>query len=49
MNKTSGQRFVVKFVNGSWVTFDTVNYENTHLHRLKKDAVEFTSNLNKKG
>ena len=41
-------RYTVKFVNNYWMTFDTLNYENTHLHYLKKDAVEFTKKLNQK-
>ena len=47
-NKQPTLRFVPKFVNGYWVTFDTVNYENTHVHLLQKVAVEFTKNLNNK-
>ena len=47
MNKQV-QRFVVKFVNGFWVTFDSSNYENTHLHTLRKDAESFTKKLNGK-
>lgn len=41
-------RYTVKFINGFHVTFDTLNYENTHLHFLKRDAVEFTKKLNQK-
>lgn len=41
-------RYTVKFVHGFWTTFDTVEYQNTHLHYLKKEAIEFTKKLNQK-
>jgi len=41
-------RYTVKFVNGFYATFDTVEYQNTHLHYLKKEAIEFTKKLNQK-
>lgn len=41
-------KYIVKFVNGFWVSFNTETYENTHLHYLKRDAVEFTKKLNQK-
>lgn len=39
-------RFVHKFVNGYHVSFDTVNFENTHVFFLKKDADEAVKQMN---
>ena len=41
------ERFKVKFVNGFWVSFDTVNFENTQVYFLKRDAVVAVKAINK--
>lgn len=40
-------RYITKFTNGFWKTFDTVDYTDVRLHYLKTDADNFTANLNK--
>lgn len=40
-------RYITKFTNGFWKTFDTVDYTDVRLHYLETDAVAFTANLNK--
>jgi hypothetical protein len=39
-------RYVAKFVNSFWVSFDTENYENTQVFYLRKDAVEAVKKMN---
>lgn len=41
-------KFIVKFVNSYWVSFDTEAYENTQVFYLKKDAVEAVKKFNQK-
>lgn len=50
MTTTMSNRYVVKFNNGFWKTFDLQEYKDVQLHYLKKDAQEFCNKLNlKKG
>ncbi len=39
-------RYIVKWNNGFWKTFDTVNYTDVCLHRLKTEAEENVKRLN---
>ena len=41
-------KFVVKFVNGFWVSFNTESYENTNVFYLQKDAVEGVKKFNQR-
>ncbi len=38
MSKQAGIRFQVRFVNGAWAVFDTVQYRNVTVRGLKKAA-----------
>jgi hypothetical protein len=40
-------RYIVKFTNGFWKTFDTENYTDVALHYLKTDAVYRTKEFNR--
>ena len=31
-------KYIAKFVNGAWVSFNTETYENTQVFYLRKDA-----------
>ncbi len=39
-------RYVAKFVNGYWVSFNTETYENTQVFYLRKDAEEAVKKMN---
>ena len=39
-------RYVAKFVNGAWVSFNTETYENTQVFYLRKDAEETVKKMN---
>ncbi len=39
-------RYIVKFTNGYWKTFDTEEYKDSGMFMLKKDAVQAAKNLN---
>ena len=39
-------RFVVKWTNGFWRAFDTVDYRDMELFRLKTDADEKVAQVN---
>ena len=41
-------RYVLKFNNGYYKTFDTVDYTDVCLHYLKSQAEEYTANKNKR-
>ena len=45
MNQTN--RYVTKFNNGYYKTFDTVEYTDVALHYLRSVAEAFTANKNK--
>lgn len=42
----SNDKYIVKFVNGFWCSFDTEAYENTQVFYLRKDAVEAVKKMN---
>ena len=42
-------RYVAKFVNGAWVSFNTETYENTQVFYLRKDAEEAVKKMNQRG
>lgn len=42
-------RYQLKFVNGSWVCFDTVTYENTNVFFLKSEGERLVGKFNKGG
>lgn len=46
---TQSQRFQVKYTNGTWVVFDSVEYENIRVFTLKKEANEVQKMMNRKG
>ena len=39
-------RFALKFTNGFWKTFDTVDYTDVRLHSLRTDAERHVNFLN---
>ena len=39
-------KYVAKFVNGYWCSFDTESYENTQVFYLRKDAEEVVKKMN---
>ena len=39
-------KYVAKFVNGYWVSFNTETYENTQVFYLRKDAEEAVKKMN---
>ena len=39
-------KYVAKFVNGYWVSFNTETYENTQVFYLRKDAEEAGKKMN---
>ena len=39
-------RFALKFTNGFWKTFDTVDYTDVRLHYLHTDAARHVNFLN---
>ena len=39
-------RFALKFTNGFWKTFDTVDYTDVRLHCLRTDAERHVNFLN---
>ena len=39
-------RFALKFTNGFWKTFDTVDYTDVRLHYLRIDAERHVNFLN---
>ena len=39
-------KYVAKFVNGAWVSFNTETYENTQVFYLRKDAEEAVKKMN---
>ena len=39
-------KYVAKFVNGYWVSFNTETYENTQVFYLRKDAEEVVKKMN---
>ncbi len=39
-------KYVAKFVNGYWCSFDTEAYENTQVFYLRKDAMEAVKKMN---
>lgn len=41
-------RYITKFTNSYWKTFDTEEYKDVQLHYLLKDAITFCKNLNEK-
>ena len=45
-NKEVYIRYVAKFVNGYWCSFDTEAYENTQVFYLRKDAMEAVKKMN---
>ena len=42
-------KYVAKFVNGYWCSFDTEAYENTQVFYLRKDAMEAVKKMNQRG
>lgn len=45
--QSKSSRYVVKFNNGFYKTFDSVEYTDIALHYLKSTAEQFTANKNK--
>lgn len=41
-------RYAVKFNNGAWKTFDSVNYTDVGIHGLKREAQDYVDYLNRK-
>jgi hypothetical protein len=41
-------RYIVKWNNGFWKTFDTVTYDDVYLHRLRSEAEVAAQRLNSK-
>ena len=39
-------KYIAKFVNGAWVSFNTETYENTQVFYLRKDAMEAVKKMN---
>ena len=39
-------KYVAKFVNGYWCSFDTEAYENIQVFYLRKDAMEAVKKMN---
>ena len=39
-------KYVAKFVNGAWASFNTETYENTQVFYLRKDAEEAVKKMN---
>ena len=39
-------KYVAKFVNGYWVSFNTETYENTQVFYLRKDAEDAVKKMN---
>ena len=42
-------KYVAKFVNSYWVSFNTETYENTQVFYLRKDAMEAVKKINQQG
>ena len=42
-------KYVSKFVNSYWVSFNTETYENTQVFYLRKDAMEAVKKMNQRG
>ena len=42
-------KYVAKFVNGAWVSFNTETYENAQVFYLRKDAEEAVKKMNQRG
>lgn len=41
-------RYAVKFNNGAWKVFDSVNFTDVAIHRLKVEAQDHVNYLNRK-
>lgn len=41
-------KFIVKFNNGYWKVFDTLNYKDKAIHILQKQAIHHAEYLNSK-
>lgn len=41
-------RYITKFTNSYWKTFDSETYQDVALHYLRKDAIQHCKNLNGK-
>ena len=41
-------KYVAKFVNGYWVSFNTETYENTRVFYLRKDAEKAVKKMNQR-
>ena len=39
-------KYVAKFVNSYWVSFNTETYENTQVFYLRKDCIEAVKRMN---
>ena len=39
-------KYVAKFVNGAWVSFNTETYENTQVFYLKRECEEAVKKMN---
>ena len=42
-------KYVAKFVNSYWVSFNTETYENVQVFYLRKDAMEVVKKMNQQG
>ena len=42
-------KYVSKFVNSYWVSFNTETYENVQVFYLRKDAMEAVKKMNQQG
>ena len=41
-------KYIAKFVNGAWVSFNTETYENTQVFYLRTDAEEAVKKMNQR-
>ena len=41
-------KYIAKFVNGAWVSFNTETYENTQVFYLRKDVEEAVKKMNQR-
>lgn len=42
-------KYIAKFVNSYWVSFNTETYENTQVFYLRKDCLETVKRMNQQG
>ena len=49
MKRGNQMKYVAKFVNSYWVSFNTETYENVQVFYLRKDAMEVVKKMNQQG